>query len=207
MKPFSKEELRVTAIILICVAVVTLLNLRVALRRSRDAKRRSDLGAISNALHSFFDDYGFFPPSEDGKILVCKGDDFNFSAVPRTLAFDRIEFFSNLRACTWGEDTLTDLGLFEEASTYLENLPEDPRSEDGVKYIYLSNTKRFQLYSTLEGESSEVGYDESILGRQLDCGGITCSYGKTYANTPLDRSIEEYEKQLEELRKAGAGSD
>lgn len=60
MKPFSKNETISLAIILVVLFSVTLFNIRIAERRSRDAQRRADLGAIYEALEKFHSDFGFF---------------------------------------------------------------------------------------------------------------------------------------------------
>ena len=207
MKPFTKQELKVVSAILFLIFVVTGLNIRIALRRARDAQRRADLGAISNALHEFYDDYGFFPPAENGKIKVCKADNFEkvFTEIKEADQFDRNRFISGLRTCDWGKDSLTDLGMFEgESETYIKTIPVDPKQSEGITYYYLSNINRFQLFSTLEGEDSEEGYNEGIVKRNLLCGNKICSFGKTYGATPLDKSIEEYESELQKKLNTGS---
>ena len=204
MKPFSKNELVGVSIILLAIALAFGVNLRLALRRSRDSQRRSDMGAVSNALHSFFDDFGFFPPAENGRIKACRGENFEVVMVEINSEehFDREKFFQGLVPCEWGETSLHDLGLFEsKAKTYLQSIPVDPKQNEGGEYVYFSNTKRFQIYSYLEGKNSEEGYDLGIVGRNLMCGHEVCSFGKTYTDTPLDRSIEEYELELIEKLK------
>lgn len=198
-KLFSKEEYLVTGIILSLIILVTLYNFYFALMRARDSTRRDDVGAISNALNQFYEDFGYFPPSEDGKIKYCRGE--NFDQIVEDLSdddvFDRTKFFEGLRACEWGQDSFDDL-LDEDYSPYIEKLPIDPRSEAGLEYLYISNTKRFQIYTHLEEESDAQGYDNGIVGRELDCGNATCNFGKSFAQTPLDISIDEYETILEQ---------
>lgn len=207
MKPFTKHELIGVGVILLVIFIITLANLQVAIRRSRDVQRRADLGAISNALGRYQEDFGFFPPSEAGKIKACKGE--NFESVIKELEekeeFDQNKFFSEaLTPCDWGGDSLSDLGLFgDELSSYLKVILQDPKRGEGMSYLYLSNTRRFQLYSYLEGEEEEEGYNLGIVNRKLLCGNKICSFGKSFANTPLDKSIEEYEQELLEKSKAG----
>jgi type II secretory pathway pseudopilin PulG len=206
MKPFTKQEIVSVGAILFVLAVATLTNLRVAIRRARDAQRRADLGAISNALHQYQADFGFFPPSIDGKIQACRAE--NFDEVLNRLAevefFDRTILFDGLRGCEWGSESLSNLGLPEsELFNYLENIFQDPKEKEGLSYLYLSNTKRFQLYAYLEGGDTEVGYDLGIAVRNLACGSKVCSFGKTFADTPLDKSIEEYEAELLEKLESG----
>jgi len=202
MKGFTKTEIKAIAVILSALFLAVGLNMRLALRRARDAQRRSDLGAISNALHSFFEDFGFFPPADGELIRACKADNFE-EKLAEAKAYDLFNwqvFFEGLRGCVWGEDSLTDLGFFDEPVDYLKNIPRDPRISRGLTYIYFSNGNRFQLYASLEGGNTEEGYSEGIVGRNLSCGDGICSFGKTYSYTPLDMSIEQYEAILEEQR-------
>lgn len=196
MRPFTRSELIGVLAIFTIVFLVTFFNMQTAIRRARDSQRRSDLGAISDALNKFQSEYGYFPLAEDGKIKMCKGENFDkvMLEMKNLGKFDKELFFQGLRGCVWGEDTLTDVidPLYEP---YLKNIPSDPKTREGTHYIYLANESRYQLYSTLEGEKEEIGYDEGIVKRKLQCGNRICSYGKTYA-APLDKSIEEYEKEL-----------
>jgi hypothetical protein len=196
MRWFDKSELLAIFVILLLVGAVTAVNMNIALRRSRDAQRRGDLSALSEALDSFLSDYGFLPPSEGGRIKFCKGDNYKqvMSALKEKEYFDRNLYLSGLRPCEWGVDGLE--GLLDGKRSYLKTIPSDPKYKDGVSYYYLSNTKRYQIYAYLEGEKDETGYDESIVSRNLPCGVKICSYGKSFSDTPLDKSIEEYEDDL-----------
>jgi len=196
MKPFTKKELVGVCLILATVFAVAGFNLQTSLRRARDAQRKGDAGQISNVLGKFFADYGFFPPSENGMIKMCKGSNFDvvMQEVKDKNPFDRDLFFSGLRNCEWGKDGIEDV-LDPSSPPYIKTLPSDPKQNDGISYYYLSNTVRFQMYVYLEGKDDEVGYDLGIVSRDLPCGIKTCSFGKSYA-VPVDKSIEEYETEL-----------
>jgi hypothetical protein len=198
MKPFSKNELTAAIIIFSVVFLVTGLNMNISLRRSRDFQRKADLGVISEALEKFYDDYGFFPPSENGKIKICANE--KIDDIRRQIAdighFDSSLFYEGLRGCQWGVDPFKDV-VNNSSDIYLSTFPSDPRTEKGFSYYYLSNTKRYQIYTYLEGEKDEGGYDTGIVSRNLNCGIKTCSFGKSYAETPLNKSIEEYEAELQ----------
>jgi len=198
MKFFSKKEFIGVATIMALIIFFTYLNLRVSLRRSRDAQRRADIDAMINAIVAFQKNYNFFPPSYDGKIRACRGEDFD-SAVTVFEAeekFDMDAYIRSLGVCEWGKDGIEDLiGANKEA--YIKLLPGDPQSGQGSQYLYLSNANRFQFYAFLEGGASEDGYRESIVARNLLCGEKVCNYGKAYGETPLDKSIEEYEEELD----------
>jgi|SRR3989344_64679 len=204
MRFFSKNELLAVLLIFILVTAFTLKGLKDATRRARDFQRKQDIGIISDALHKYQEEFGFFPPSENGKIKACKGDYYSnvFEKLKELKEFDRELFFSGLKVCDWGIDPLRDLQELDSAA-YLNALPSDPKSVSGLSYLYLSNTNRFQLYSYLEGEDNENGFNEKIMERELLCGNMKCSYGKSYGNTPLDISIEDYERILLEESKTG----
>jgi type II secretory pathway pseudopilin PulG len=196
MRSFTKKEKVGIGIILSVILILTTLNLRISLRKSRDAQRRSDIGAMSDALDKYQKDFGFFPPSTpDGKILACKGENFgNFpDDIPE--GEKRNYFFKTLRGCNWGEDGLRDVNddTFEP---YLKTIPNDPSVGMGYSYLYLSDINRYQLYAYLEGGSGEIGFRDGIVARDLNCGSNICNFGKGFGDTPLEKSIEEYENEI-----------
>lgn len=206
MKPFTKHELIGVTLILFVVGAITLNGLRLSVRRARDAQRMADLGAVSDALELFHEEYGFFPPEENGKIKACKGETFDtvLGEIKKLGRIDQTLLISGLRACNWGADSFADL-LNESREPYIKSLPIDPSSKEGYLYHYISNMKRFQIFSGLEGEMDEDVYNSSVAMRSLPCGIKTCSVGKAYADTPLDKTIEEYEEELlQKQRNAGS---
>jgi len=203
MKPFSKNEVIATVAILLIITLATFFNLRQASRRARDAQRRADLGTIIGALESYHRDYGYFPASEDGKIKACKGEAYDAQLAGLSLLpkFDWEAYFRILAPCDWGRDGFVD--LFDPKNpAYLKNFPQDPRAKEGISYLYFSNGKRFQIFAYMEGEKEETGYNASIVARGLACGERICNFGKSYGETPLDKSIEEYENELIKQQKA-----
>lgn len=197
MKFFSKNEFLGIALIFLVVFIVTYQNMIIALARARDTQRRDDLGSISNALNQFQEEFGFFPPSENGKIKACRGENYDevVARLENLPEFDREVFFEGLRACEWGYDPLPD-SQGEREKPYMERLPQDPQANLGLSYLYLSNTNRFQIYSYLEEGEGAEGFNEGIVARTLSCGNEICSFGRSYGETPLDKSIEEYEEEL-----------
>lgn len=189
MKFFTKEETKAIAIILFSVIFISLLNFRVSLRRARDNQRKNDIRQISQALEYFNRDFGFLPlSSTDGRIRACIGPGqklIESAIIPITEQF--IE-------CDWGIDALRDVSD-QNYPSYLEKLPVDPRNSSGVHYIYISDTKRFQLLAYLEGKK-EAENDPKIAARKIKCGKKICNFGLGYGNTPLDKSLEEYENEL-----------
>jgi hypothetical protein len=196
MKWFTKKESFGVSLIFLIVFCITFFNLNISLRRARDVQRMGDLGAISDALEKFYFEYGFFPPSEGGRIKFCKAS--NFEAITAQVEekgfFDRELFFQGLRACEWGIDPFND--VINNGESYMKTFPSDPKTSNGTYYYYLSNTKRYQIYSYLEGGESELGFSAGIVSRALPCGNKICSFGKSYADTALDKSIEDYEAEL-----------
>jgi len=204
MRPFTKRELLGVGLIFLIVFLVTFQGLVVAKRRARDAQRKADLGAISDALYTFYEEFGFFPPAEVGKIKACKGVAYEevLTELKAKKDFDRELFFTGLRPCYWGADPLRDITSSDRAP-YLATIPVDPKGGEGYTYLYISNTYRFQLYTFLEGETEEDGYDSRIVSRDLSCGRAICSFGKSYGQTPLDVSIEDYEQKLLDESRGG----
>ena len=204
MKPFSKQELIGVTLIFIVVFGLTFIGLQASIRRSRDVQRKADLGAISDALHKFQEEFGFFPPSDGRKIRACKGNNFNeiLTEIKDTETFDRELFFQGLRACENGVNSSRDV----TDDSYTPNqavIPSDPKTNEGFSYVYFSSANRFQLYAFLEGGVDEDEYNSGVFNRNLPCGVGICSFGKSSGETPLDISIEEYEQQLLEKSKTG----
>ena len=206
MKPFTRQETLIVTAILIFTFTITFYNLNISLRRARDAQRRADIGAITNALNKYRDDFGFSPPSLNGKIVACKGENFEqrYEELKDEIELNTRIFFELLVPCEWGKDALTDV-TDDTYEPYLKNIPQDPEAVKGMSYLYLSNSNRFQVLTFMEGKDEEIGYDEAVVQRNLECGaGYICSFGKSYAS-PLDRSIEDYEKELLEKARSGGG--
>ncbi len=203
MRFFTKHETIGVIIIFLIVGAFTFQGLLVSIRRSRDAQRMADLGAIANALDQFHEEYGFFPPSDNGKIKACKGDNFDevLEKLESNAKFDNELFLSGLQACEWGQDSLQD--IFDTTRTpYIKPLPQDPQTSQGLSYHYLSNTRRYQIFAHLEGGKEEDFFNQAVEMRALNCGTSICNVGRSYIDTPLDRTIEQYEIELlEKARK------
>lgn len=185
MKSFSKEEKYALAIILGAIIIVSAPNFVISLRLSRDAQRKTDIGSIYSALNEFQADFGSFPLSKNGQIAVCE-------PVAKKV-INGLETF-DFSPCVWGKDSLKDLSD-PAYPPYLKTLPQDPYFSRGVNYYYLSNGSRYQIYGALEGKGEDE-YDEKIIARQLPCGNKICNFGKAFGKTPLDKSIEEYENEI-----------
>lgn len=82
----------------------------------------------------------------------------------------------------------------------LPNSPKDPGTPMGYSYLYLTDGKYFQLYASLEGGNDESVYNPSIAKLGLKCGKFMCNFGKASGDVPLDKSLQEYENEINAKR-------
>lgn len=168
MRIFNREERLIVFSILFVIAFISFFNFRDALRRARDTQRKNDIGDIANALENYKNTVSYYPLSTtDGKIIGCADLE---TPVP----------------CQWGKDNL---------SGFMNFIPEDPYTNQGVSYFYMSTGTHFQILAVLEG-TDEDEYDEAIVARFIMCGSRICNFGRASPRTPLDKSLEEYENEL-----------
>jgi hypothetical protein len=197
MRFFSKKETGWILVILVLIASASFYNFKISLRRARDAQRKADLGRIANAVGAFQNDFGFYPPSLDGKIVACKkeGVDNYTEHKNSLLSKDKeIDLFEIYAPCEWGKDSLSDV-FDPEYPPYVKTLPMDPQGSMGAYYTYISNKNRFQLYAGLEGKDEDDA-QSVIAERNISCGIRICDFGRASGATPLEKSIEEYENEL-----------
>lgn len=190
MQSFTKEEIKKIGLILAILLLISFVNFRGSLRKARDAQRKADLTFLKEKLEEYKSETGYYPPAgADGRILACKGE-----ATIVNLEFKRLD---NPTTCKWGEDSLINY-FSDTAKTIVSRIPVDPQNDTGVRYIYKSNSSRFQIYASLEGKS-EAEYNKKVEHLKIKCGTRICNFGKAFSDTPLDKSIQEYENEL--LRK------
>ena len=182
----QKREILFLALAFIFVASYTLFNLQTSYRKARDAQRKSDIRMIYDGLMKYQNDFSRLPSAIDGMIAACDPQEVK----ENTYTFG---------PCVWGEDSLAD-ALDPGYPPYVKNLPKDPKSKEGRTYVYLSDGKHFQVYAALEGEREDE-YDSKIVSRNLDCGGVICNFGRSDGKTPLDKSIEEYNNEVDAKNK------
>lgn len=187
MRFFTNEEKKVVGSILLVIFIVTGINIFFSLKKSRDLQRQSDLGSILRSLNEFQGKYGVYPPSNGGKIVACVKDGVDIENLAPEYA--KLDLYERLlrfgRPCAWGEN-----------GTMIGTIPLDPRTGQGRLYLYISNGKRFQVYASQEGKNEY--YDLSVVGRKLACGKHICSIGKASGNTPVGKSIEEFELEIQD---------
>src|SRR5260221_218394 len=78
----------------------------------------------------------------------------------------------------------------------IPSLPKDPGTPSGYSYLYITDGKYFQLYASLEGKTDEAEFNPKINALGLKCGNYICNFGRASGNTPLDKSLEEYENEI-----------
>jgi len=188
MKPFTKIERISLGVIFLILIAVAVPNFIVSMMKSRDQIRRDDMGSINHALDAYLADFEHLPTSSpDGRIMACiKPGDIPYKDKTGKLVFDFLP-------CDWGKDAFKNQFT---GKVYLPVLPNDPDYQKGVKYLYLSDGNRFQLFAAEENRK-EVEIDPKIVARNLPCGIKFCNIGRAY-NVPIDISIEEYNRQLGE---------
>jgi type II secretory pathway pseudopilin PulG len=190
MKFFTRQESIIIGLIFVIIVGVSIPNFSASLARARDAQRKNDLGNLKNGLATFQNDLGSYPlSSPDGRIRACDPVEVQTSNKKTVIEY---------QACDWGKDALAD-ELEPAFPAYIKVLPQDPKWEEGASFLYISNGSRFQVYAHLELESDDE-FDPKVVARGLLCGDKICNFGKASGDTPLEKSIEEYENELIEER-------
>jgi type II secretory pathway pseudopilin PulG len=80
----------------------------------------------------------------------------------------------------------------------IATLPKDPGTPQGYSYLYITDGKYYQLYASLEGGTDESVYKPEIEKLGLKCGNFVCNFGVASGSTPLDKSLEVYENELQQ---------
>ncbi len=161
---FTLIELLVTITILGILSMVVLGGFRSSQIRARDAKRKSDLKQIGNALEMFFSDKGAYPAASNGKIIACP---YSTSNPPSS------------GTCSWGSGEFKD----DKGVIYFKKLPAD---SGGFSYYYVASASAdaYQLYAHLENSKDQdcVNSNCSAAARSgVDCGGV-CNFAVTSPN-------------------------
>lgn len=205
MRFFSKQEIKYTLFIIFFLLFFVYLGFKKALTRARDAQRMADLGVIVNDLDLFFQQAGYYPPSDEkGRIVGCNPSSDVLPLLSPTLSLkEKLE--KVYKPCEWGKDRLTlivkekdDIKLVD----FPDLLPKDPHYNKDVEkrsYFYISTLNRFQIFASLEDNSDNI-FNMDIIKRNLYCGMAICNFGKSSGSVPLGISIEEYENILEKQK-------
>lgn len=152
----TRNEFLVVIGILLGIILLALPNFRSSKIQARDVQRINDLKHIRAALADYFKDFSAYPRAKDGKILAC--------GTSETLA-----------PCEWAIDSFGDV-RDPGYPPYIDPLPRDPLHER--TYFYISNTRNFQLFASLE-DSGNVEYNKKVKTKGFLCGTKVCNFGVT----------------------------
>ena len=146
---WEKSEVVFVGIVLAAIFGVSFYQLKIGEMKTRDAQRKADLELVGRALKRYWDDHQSYPPESGGKIVSC-GD-------------------RGAGVCEWGGGRFADV----DNVVYLKQMPRDPLTEKGWKYVYEMSGDKFRLYVGLE-----YGGDKGIRGDLTrECGnGVQCKW-------------------------------
>lgn len=158
----TRNELLVVAAILLGIILMALPNFATSRVQARDVQRKNDLRHIRAALAEYFADFSAYPRGKDGKILACGAPE-------------------KLTPCEFAVDGLRDI-RDPVYPAYINPLPRDPQHER--TYFYVSNTRNFQLFASLE-DTGNIEYNKAVAKRGIPCGTKTCNFGVTNSDDIL----------------------
>jgi type II secretion system protein G len=168
---FTMIELLIVIVIMGILSAIGLGTFTSSQQKARDSKRKSNIRSISDALETYYNDFGSYPVSGDGDIFGC-GAGAVEECVPG------------------GQWENTDIGI---DTIYMIQIPEDPNSG---KYYYISDGTKYQLYAHLENDKDKdvpkdvnndpLNYEEpEIDSGSSACVTGGCNYGKSSTNVGL----------------------
>jgi type II secretion system protein G len=169
---FTLIEIIVVMLIIGILAAIGIGSFTSSQIKSRDARRKSDLKQITNALEVYYNDFGSYPVSLNGAIMGC-GE-------------------GGVLQCTWGDPfAWTPVGG-AEAVVYMIKIPEDTSNQN---YYYESGGTSYQIYARLENQQDRdvPKSDENLplVYQATDCGDSTCNYGVASTNSLLSEAVAE----------------
>ena len=183
---FNKKESVWIIVIFLFLLLASYVGYTDAKKRERDITRRLDFGNTVKAIEAYKRDYNTYPLSDDdGRLMACIGEDTDYlrdSTGNFIVSSTGKRIRSNLEACVWGKDPLME-------DMYLEILPIDTQSSDGVKYVYVSDGENFQLFGSYETKEMP-DYSDSVKANNRGCGTRICNFGRASQNITLDNFIK-----------------
>jgi len=160
---FTLVELLIVMAILGILATLVVGGLRTAQMRGRDARRKSDLKQIGQALEMFFSDYKQYPDDSGGLIMACPYDP------------------DGSTACNWG------LGEFTDGKTvYFKVTPCDPIPSLAYFYRIVDppNNQKFQLFARIENPRDKNCLEgDCSYPSGYSCGVSICNFAIASPNT------------------------
>ncbi len=151
---FTLIELLVVVVILGVLAAVGLGAYLSGQTKARDARRKNDLKSITAALEAYYNDTRSYPQSSSGQIMVdgC-----------------------SLGVCSWGSEMKDSVG-----TTYMVQLPQDPRSSWDYCYVDQQGGQAYLLLARLENSQDSIipqvgGQNGYYLTADLGCSQVVGS--------------------------------
>ncbi|OGY07830.1 MAG: hypothetical protein A2782_01665 [Candidatus Blackburnbacteria bacterium RIFCSPHIGHO2_01_FULL_43_15b] len=151
----NKNEGRFIIVALLLIGIFSYFNFQQSYIRARDVARKNDLKHIAAALNNYFYDFNQYPPSRNGRILVCGNPEYPTE-------------------CKWGLDGIKDLSD-PSYPAYINSLPRDPQSSSR-DYVYISDTRNYQLFASLESDR-DAEYNGKVAIRKINCAKHICNFG------------------------------
>jgi prepilin-type N-terminal cleavage/methylation domain-containing protein len=171
IKGFTLIELIVVMAILAIITGGLLGNFVNSQKKGRDARRRSDLKQVQNALEAYANDHnGLYPETTDATDAVGPG---RIRSCPERIANPNM-------FCRWGNDTLgTDerrIFRMENGAIYMQRLPGDP--VDNADYWYERSTDGlgYRLYALIENTDDDC-FNTDFCSECGFAGGSACTSG------------------------------
>lgn len=146
-KGFTLIELLVVISIIGVLSAVLMANISGIRERARDARRKSDLREIKDALRVYHNDYDDYPTNDSSGLIVGCGDG------------------DTPVGCSWGSE------FIRKGTTYMKTLPADPLSQvaSPIYYTYAYiDRDNFNLKAVLDNKS-----DTDITKSQTLCNSST----------------------------------
>lgn len=169
-KGFTLMEILIAMAILGIISSIGFASFTLAVKKARDAERKSDLEQVSKALEAYYSDFGVYPASQSDRIAGCgngvQGDGIDGN-----------------QTCSWGAAFSLDTG-----KVYMKNLPLE--SKDGYFYVYQASTNqtKYQLHARLETDvDPDINLDITTLCSE---DGQECNYGISSSNSTPTEVLE-----------------
>lgn len=147
-KGFTLIELLIVIAIIGILSALLFANFSGARERSRDAKRKTDLTQIKNALQLYYNDFGRFPDAGAGNTIAGCG------AIGTSV-------------CSWTSGTTagSTFSAGNPSNVYMGTLPGDPQSPTQQYAYSVDATVDYKITATLENAS-----DTDSAKSQARCG-------------------------------------
>lgn len=176
-KGFTLIELLIVITIIGILASIGLNSFTSAQKKGRDARRKTHLKQLTDALESYYNDQGQYPSDDgSGNLMGC--------------GINAVEL------CTWGTTAFSNTTT---GTVYMVETPND--GSTGQNYYYdaiadVTLNNKFLLYARLEN-TQDIDVPKNVDGdpqvyNGTSCGSsILCNYGISSSNITLPTPIDE----------------